>query len=72
VLLSCGNEMPMKQKATRLPNELADELERVAKANRMSESRLIELAVEKMLKEIRTTGKAPLDTSDLRTPAVAG
>lgn len=50
----------MKTKATRVPDELAANLEQIAAANRISEGRVLELALERLVAEVRETGRLPL------------
>jgi len=56
---------PMKTKYTRLNAKTADALERIAEANRASESSIIALAVERLVAEVRETGRLPVPVVDL-------
>jgi predicted transcriptional regulator len=64
----------MKTKTTRLPDPLAAQLEAIAAANRMSEGRVLELATEQLVAEVRKTGRLPLPPmklEDAPEPAIA-
>jgi predicted transcriptional regulator len=55
----------MKSKTARLPDGLSHDLEQIAAANRMSESRVLELAAEMLVAEVRRTGRLPLPPVNL-------
>lgn len=63
----------MKTKTARLPDKLAAHLETIATGNRTSESKVMELAVEILVAEVRKTGRLPLppvELEDEEEPAV--
>lgn len=49
----------MKTEATRIPDALAADLEQIAMANRTSKGRILELALERLVDEVRRTGRLP-------------
>lgn len=50
----------MKTEATRIPEALAADLEQFAAANRISKGRILSLALERLVAEVRETGRLPL------------
>jgi hypothetical protein len=61
----------MKTEATRIPDELAADLDRIATTNRMSKGRVLELALARLVEEVRLTGRLPLPEVKLDQSAVA-
>ncbi|MCW1913700.1 hypothetical protein OJ996_08950 [Luteolibacter sp. GHJ8] len=60
----------MKTKTTRLPDPLAGQLETIATANLTSEAKVIELAVERLVAEVRETGRLPLPPVNFEPAAI--
>ena len=50
----------MKTEATRIPEELSLALGHIATANRTSKGKILELALERLVAEVRETGRLPL------------
>jgi len=55
----------MKAKTIRLNDKTADAVERIAGANHTSDSHVIVLAVERLVDEVRETGRLPVPPVDL-------
>lgn len=58
----------MKNEATRIPDALAGDLAQIAKTNRMSKGRVLELALELLVEEVRKTGRLPIPAVTLDQP----
>ena len=59
----------MKTEVTRIPDPLAADLDRIATANRLSKGRVLELALERLIAEVRETGRLPMPAINLAEPA---
>jgi hypothetical protein len=61
----------MKTEATRIPETLASDLEQIAIANRLSKGRVLALALERLVAEVRQTGRLPLPPVQLNQSAAS-
>ena len=54
------NNNDMKAKATRLPDALAEDVEKISGHHLISEGKFIALAIQRLVAEVRKTGRLPL------------
>jgi hypothetical protein len=57
--------IPMKSESANIRDELAEKLSAIAKANRLSKARVIELAIENLVEEVRKTGRLPVPKMEI-------